>query len=73
MYKNSLLFAAAYMPGGTMFMRYSPPGPIASFPDGLPPEADVAAKTVEYVQVPKSGVPEGYDSVLVDFGKKGSD
>jgi len=62
--------AAPYMPGGTLFMRYNPPGPVASFPDGLPEEADVAPKTVEYVQVPKSGIPEGYDSVLVDYATK---
>ena len=43
------------------------------FPDGIPPEANVAPVDVHGIQVPMSAQPEGYDTVLIDLYKKTSE
>lgn len=52
-------------------MRNPPPSLEESFPEGIPPEANISSQTVEYVQVTESAyAPDGYETVLVDAYKK---
>lgn len=41
-----------YMPGGSKFMRNPAPALETVFPDGIPPEVNIPAQTVEAVQTP---------------------
>ncbi len=59
-----------YMPGGSKFMRNPPPPLRAIFPDGIPPEYDIAPKDINGIQVPMSATPEGMTTVLVNFMTK---
>ena len=59
-----------YMPGGSKFMRNPPPPLRAIFPDGIPPEYNIASKDINGIQVPMSAKPEGMQTVLVDFMSK---
>ena len=61
-----LAAAVPYMPGGSKFMRNPPPPLDAVFPDGVPPEMNVAEQTIEGVQLSRSAWKEGYEHVLVD-------
>lgn len=47
-------------------MRNPPPPLDAVFPDGVPPEMNVAEQTIEGVQLSRSAWKEGYEHVLVD-------
>jgi len=58
------------MPGGSKFMRNPPPPLKAIFPDGIPPEYNIASKDINGIQVPMSAQPEGMQTVLVDFMTK---
>jgi hypothetical protein len=58
------------MPGGSKFMRNPAPPLEAVFPDGIPPEVNVASQTIEGVQLPQSAWKDGYDHVLVDPYRK---
>ena len=64
------MYTVPYMPGGSKFMRNSPVPLEAIFPDGIPPEYNIARKDVNGIQVPMSAQPEGMRTVLVDFMTK---
>lgn len=58
------MYTVPYMPGGSKFMR-NPPLPLASvFPDGVPPEYNIASKDVYNIQVSEKR--PGYNTILVD-------
>ncbi len=58
------MYTQPYMPGGSKFMR-NPALPLASiFPNGVPPEYDIASKDVWNIQVHAGR--KGYDTILVD-------
>ena len=61
------MYTVPYMPGGSKFMRNSPVPLEAIFPDGIPPEFNIARKDVNGIQVPMSAQPEGMQTVLIDF------
>ena len=49
------------MPGGSKFMRNPPPPLSLVFPAGVPPEYNIAAQSVHYVQVrPSAAGPASY-------------
>ena len=64
------MYTVPYMPGGSKFMRNSPVPLEAIFPDGIPPEFNIARKDVNGIQVPMSAQPEGMRTVLIDFMTK---
>jgi hypothetical protein len=40
------------------------------FPEGVPPEYNIASQDVNYIQVPMSSQPEGMKTVMIDVMKK---
>jgi oligopeptide transport system substrate-binding protein len=63
-------YVVPYMPGGSKFMRNPPPPLRAVFPQGVPPEYNIAPKDINGIQVPMSATPEGMTKVLVNFMTK---
>ena len=63
-------YVVPYMPGGSKFMRNPPPPLKAIFPNGVPPEYNIASKDINGIQLPMSAQPEGMHTVLVDFMTK---
>ena len=51
-------------------MRNAPVPLEAIFPDGIPPEYNIAYKDINGIQVPMSAHPQGMQRVLVDFSSK---